>query len=101
MRYGYKTKSIEERLSLVEDLLGKYNLPDTEESDLLHDIETHSDWVEYPYVTFNLSSLNVNLSGNVDTFNPFIEVNSIGEFLDISKIGGKYNYFTITKHKFV
>jgi len=98
MRYGYKTKSIEERISLVEDLLDKYNLPDTEKSDLLHDIETHSDWVEYPYDTFNLSSLNVNLSGDVDTFRV---VNSIGEFLDISRIGGKYDYFTITKHKFV
>ena len=101
MRYGYKTKSIEERLSLVDDLLTKYGVLDGGETELLHNIETHSDWVEYPYVTFNLSSLNVNLSGNVDTFNPFIEVNSIGEFLDISRIGGKYNYFTITKHKFV
>ena len=52
MRYTYKTKSIEERLWLINMAYDYGLIIEENMSELLVGIETEDDWVNYPYVVF-------------------------------------------------
>ncbi len=52
MRYTYKTKSIEERLWLINMAYDYGLIIEENMSELLVGIETEDDWMGYPYVVF-------------------------------------------------
>lgn len=53
MIYTYKTESIEERLWLINMAYDHGLISEENMSELLVDIETEDDWLNYPYVVFH------------------------------------------------
>jgi hypothetical protein len=103
MKYKYKTKSIEERIDIVNALISKYPPSDSTKSGLLYGIDTEKDWNDYSFVTFNTDKGYINLTGYTDYGDNYTIINTVEEFLDVCGINTTISYegLTIPKHRFV
>ena len=52
MIYTYKTKSVQERLWLIDMVIDHGLISGESMNQIVEDIETEDDWVKYPYIVF-------------------------------------------------
>ena len=102
MKHVYKTKSIEERIDILNALISKHQLGSLDRGRLLLDIDTEDDWKLFPYVIFyagdNDTTINLGCS-----LGGGIAHDTVGEFLSVCGIVKNVSYkgLTIPKHRFV
>jgi hypothetical protein len=102
MEYRYKTKSIQERVDLIDKIMIHHSIPVDEMGATLHDIHEEYDWMEYPCVLFSTSSVGeVKLDLTPSGKNTIDDVREFMGLCGLEAPAISYGGLTIPKHKFV